>query len=228
MVQLSHLYMTTITLIIQTFVGKVMSLFFNMLSRFVIIFLPRSKCLSFMAAVTIPSDFGAPQNKICHYFHFSPFYLPCSTLATSCEELTHWKRLWCWEGLGEREGDDRGWDGWMASLTWWTWVSVNSRSWWWTGRPGVLRFMGLQRVRHDWMTELIWSDLICHEVMGPAAMIFVFWTFFHCPCCSVTKSCLTLCDSAKSHCSTPASLSISSSWSLLKPCPSSWWCHPTI
>jgi len=76
------------------------------------------------------------------------------------EELTHWKRLWCWEGLGAgREGDDRGWDGWMASPTWWTWVSVNSGSWWWTGRPGVLQFMGSQRVRHDWATDLIWSDL---------------------------------------------------------------------
>ena len=54
-----------------------------------------------------------------------------NTLATSCEELTHWKRLWCWEGLGAGgEGDDRGWDGWMASLTRWTWVWVNSGSWW--------------------------------------------------------------------------------------------------
>ena len=58
------------------------------------------------------------------------------------------------------EGDDRGGDGWMASLTRWTWVWVNSGSWWWTGRPGVLRFMGSQRVRHDWATDLIWSDLI--------------------------------------------------------------------
>ena len=74
-------------------------------------------------------------------------------------ELTHWKRLWCWEELGAGgEGDDREWDGWMASLTWWTWVSVNSRRWWWTGRPGVLRFMGSQRVRHDRVTDLIWSD----------------------------------------------------------------------
>ena len=82
-----------------------------------------------------------------------------STLATSFEELTHWKRLWCWEGLkAGGEGDDRGWDGWMASLTRWTWVWVNSGSWWWTGRPGMLRFMGLQRVRHDWVTDLIWSD----------------------------------------------------------------------
>ena len=56
-------------------------------------------------------------------------------------------QFWCWEGLGAGgEGDDRGWDGWMASLTRWTWVWVNSRSWWWTGRPGVLRFMGSQRV----------------------------------------------------------------------------------
>ena len=83
------------------------------------------------------------------------------TLATSCEELTHWKRLWCWEGLGAgREGDDRGWDGWMASLTLWTWVWANSGSWWRTGRPGVLRFMRWQRVGHDWATELNWTESI--------------------------------------------------------------------
>ena len=82
-----------------------------------------------------------------------------STLATSCEELTHWKRLWCWEGLGTGgERDDPGWDGWMASLTRWTWVWVNSGSWWWTGRPGVLRFMGSQRVGHNWATELNWTE----------------------------------------------------------------------
>ena len=52
------------------------------------------------------------------------------------------------------EGDDRGWDGWMASPTQWTWVWVNSESWWWTGRPGMLRFMGSQRVGHNWATEL--------------------------------------------------------------------------
>ena len=69
--------------------------------------------------------------------------------------------------LGENGGRRRrgGWDGWMASLTRWTWVWVNSGSWWWTGRPGVLRFMGLQRVRHDWVTELNWTDnvLIKHD-----------------------------------------------------------------
>ena len=56
------------------------------------------------------------------------------------------------------EGDDRGWDGWMASLTW---VWVNSRSWWWTGRPGVLRFVGSKRVGHDWATKLNWRYLQC-------------------------------------------------------------------
>ena len=76
---------------------------------------------------------------------------------TWCEELTHLKRPWCWERLrAGGEGDDRAWNGWMASPTQWTWVWVDSRSWWWTGRPGVLWFMGLQRVRHDWATELNW------------------------------------------------------------------------
>ena len=78
-----------------------------------------------------------------------------NTLATWCEELTHWKRPWCWERLrAGGEGDDRGWDGWMASLTQWTWVWINSGSWWWTGRHGVLQSMGSQRVGHDWATEL--------------------------------------------------------------------------
>ena len=58
----------------------------------------------------------------------------------------------------EEKGNDRGWDGWMASLTRWTWVWVNSRRRWWTGRPGMLRFMGSQRVGHDWATELNWTE----------------------------------------------------------------------
>ena len=67
------------------------------------------------------------------------------------------KRPWCWERLKVGgEGDDRGWDGWMASLTQWTRVWVNSGSWWWTGRPGVLQYMELQRVRYDWATEPNW------------------------------------------------------------------------
>ena len=85
-----------------------------------------------------------------------------NTLATWWEELTHLKRPWCWEGLGAGgEGDNRGWDGWMASLTRWTWIWVNSRSWWWTGRAGVLLFRVLQRVGHDWEIELNWTEY-CH------------------------------------------------------------------
>ena len=66
------------------------------------------------------------------------------------------KRPWCWERLKARgERDNRGWGGWMASLTQWTWVWASSRSWWWTGKPGLLQSMGLQRVKHDWVTELM-------------------------------------------------------------------------
>ena len=73
-----------------------------------------------------------------------------------CEELTHWKRPWCWERLkAGGEGDDRGWDGWMASPTGWTWIWVSSRSWWWTGKPGMLQSMQSQSQTHlsSW-TEL--------------------------------------------------------------------------
>ena len=82
-------------------------------------------------------------------------------LATWCKELTHLKRPWCWEGLkAGGGGDEKGWDGLMASLTQWTWVWVNSGRWWWTGRPGVLRFMGSQRVGHDWVTEMNWTEYL--------------------------------------------------------------------
>ena len=76
-----------------------------------------------------------------------------------CEELTHWKRAWCWERLkASREGNDRGWDGWMASPTQCTWVWVSSGSGRWIGKPGVLQFMGSQRVGHNWMTGLNWTE----------------------------------------------------------------------
>ena len=90
MVQLSHACMTpgkTIVLAIQTFVSQIMSLLFNMLSRFVIAFLPRSKCLNFVAAVTIFSDFGAQENKVCHCFHCFYIYLPWSD-GTRCHDLS--------------------------------------------------------------------------------------------------------------------------------------------
>ena len=75
-------------------------------------------------------------------------------LATWCEELTHLKRSWCWERLkAGGEGDDRGWDGWMASPTQWTWVWVDSRRQWLTGRTSLLQFKGSQRVGRNWATE---------------------------------------------------------------------------
>ena len=83
--------------------------------------------------------------------------LKSNTMATWCEELTHLKRPWCWERLKAGEGDNRGWDDWMASLTWWTWVWASSGSWWRTGKPGRLQSMGSQRGGHDWVRiELNW------------------------------------------------------------------------
>ena len=100
---------------------------------------------------------------------FSPDYsleglmlkLNLQYFVTWCEELTHLKRPWCWERLkaeGDREG--RGWDGWMASPTRWTWVWVSSGSWWWTGKPGMLQSIGSWRVVQDWVTELNLIELM--------------------------------------------------------------------
>ena len=90
--------------------------------------------------------------------HWKDWY--SNTLATWCQELTHLKRPQCWKRLRARgEGNDRGWDGWMASPTQATWVRINSWSWWWTGMPDVLQSMGSQRVRHNWVTELNWTFL---------------------------------------------------------------------
>ena len=81
--------------------------------------------------------------------------LKLQCFGTWCKELTHLKRPWCWERLkAGGEGDNRGLDGWMASLTQRTWVWVNSVSWWWTGKPGMLQSMGSQRIGHDWVTKL--------------------------------------------------------------------------
>ena len=79
--------------------------------------------------------------------------------STDAEAETHWKRPWCWERLKVGgEGDDRGWDDWTASPTQQTWIWVGSGSWWWIGKPGVLQSMESQRVRHDWATELNWTE----------------------------------------------------------------------
>ena len=98
-----------------------------------------------------------------------------NTLATWCEELTHWKWHWCWEWLkAGGEVEDRGWDGWMASPTRWTWVWTSWRSWWWTGKPGVLQSMGLPRVRHDWVAKLNWYLLSqwCHPTISSSVAPF--------------------------------------------------------
>ena len=84
-----------------------------------------------------------------------------NTLATWCEDLTHLKRPWCWKRLRARgEGDDKGWVGWMASQTQWTSIWVNSRSWWWTGRPGLLQFTGSQ----SWTRLSDWTGLMQKEM----------------------------------------------------------------
>ena len=134
-----------------------------------------------------------------------------NTLAIWWEELTHWKRPWCWERLKVGgEGDDRGWNGWMASLTLWTWVWVSSGSWWWTGRPGVLQSVESQRVGHDWVTELNWNIhilyifyiiyilyihyiiYICHIYIHISLLIYIRYRGFPDGGGLVTKSCWLL------------------------------------
>ena len=105
----------------------------------------------------------------------------------------HFRNDWCWERLkAGGEGNNRGWDGWMASLTQWTWVWVDSGSWWWTGRPGVLQSTGSQRVRHDWVTEqqlTFWhtwprglevepESCSSWRLMSPVAAFEPFWFAF--------------------------------------------------
>ena len=110
------------------------------------------ECLGLQGDPTSPSYRKSILNIHCKDWCWS---WNSNTLATWCEELTHWKRPWCWARLkAGGEGDDRAWDGWMASPTRWTWVWVSSRSWWWTGKPGVLQSMGSQKIGHAWVTEL--------------------------------------------------------------------------
>ena len=100
-----------------------------------------------------------------------------NTLATWCEELTHWRRPWCWEGLGAGgKGDVRGWDSLMASLTWWTWVWENSGSWGLTGRPGVLQFKGTQSRKwlSNW-TELNWTKSRKRKRVPEKHLLLLSW-----------------------------------------------------
>ena len=94
-----------------------------------------------------------------------------NTSATWCEELTHWQRPWCWEWIKAGwEVDDRGWDGWMASPTLWTWVWANSGSWWRTGKPGMLQSMGSQWVTELNWTPYMWASLVAQIVKNLPAM----------------------------------------------------------
>ena len=86
---------------------------------------------------------------------------------------------------------NRGWDGWMASLTWWTWVWVNSGSWWWTGRPGMLRFMGSRRVGHDWVTELNWTESLPKPMISANVMTSIEVKLLSCVWLFVTRWTLT-------------------------------------
>ena len=109
-------------------------------------------------------------------------YWNSNTLTTWCEELTHLKRPWCWKRLrAGGAGDDRGWDGWMASLIQWTCLWVNSRSWWWTGRSGMMRSMRSQRFRHDWATELNWTFTENSVFARHCSehLIYIRWHFLH-------------------------------------------------
>ena len=86
--------------------------------------------------------------------HWKDWSWSSNVSATCCKEQTHWKRPWCWERVkAGREGDNRGWEGWMASQTQRTWVWASSGRWWRTGKPGMLQSVGSQRVRHNWATE---------------------------------------------------------------------------
>ena len=114
------------------------------------------------------------QRKSVLHIHWKDWCwsLNSNTLATWCKDLTHLKRPWCWERLkAGGEADDRGWDGWMASPSWWTWVWVNSGSWWWTGKPGVLQSMGSQRVVPDWATELNKTTPLLHSLSASAQLM---------------------------------------------------------
>ena len=132
--------------------------------------------------------------------HWKDWCWSFNTLATWCEEQTSWKRFWCRERLkAEGEEDDRGWDGWMASLIQWTWTWANSRKQWRTGRPSILQSMGSQRVRHDgnwttiiwlatvWMRMNLVTDLLIYREnkmiisneIGDILFIFYFFLMFY-------------------------------------------------
>ena len=158
---------------------------------------------------------------------------------------------------GEGEGNDKGWDGWMTSPTRWTWVWVSSRSWWWTGKPGMLQSMGLQRIGHDWVTELNWTTVhqaplsmevsrkacssgfpvpysgdLANPGIEPRSPVLQADSLPAEPeCCMPFQfSCSVVSDSLWSHGLQHTRLPCPSPTprAYSNSCPSSWWCHPTI
>ena len=132
-----------------------------------------------LAQTHVHRDRAVTISSLCHPFLLLPSIFPSirgfsnesvlcirwpkcwsfNILATWYKELTHWKSPWCWERLkAGGEGDDRGWDGWIASLIQWTWTCETAGRQWGTGRPGLLQSMGSQSVRNDWATELNWTE----------------------------------------------------------------------
>jgi len=124
----------------------------------IIWYLSFSVCLTSLSMTISRSIHPAANGSASFFFMAEWYFIEAETpilWPPDAKNWLIWKRPWCWERLkAGGEGDDRGRDGWMASLTRWMWVWVTSGSWWWTGRPGVLPSMGLQRVGHDWATKL--------------------------------------------------------------------------
>ena len=160
--------------------------------------------------------------------------------------MTHWKRPWWWERLRAGEGGSRGWDGWMASPTQWTWVWATSRRWWRTGKPGVLQPMRSQKVGYDLVTEQLLRFILSqkdikmlHRNVGFTSKIrtqlifqgqfaeLLYLFLFH---YSVQFSRSVMSDSLEPHglqharlpCPSPSPKACSNSH------PLSRWCHPTI
>ena len=144
---------------------------------------PRNWCIcTSVLEKTLESPLDCKEIQPVHPKDISPEYslkglmlnLKLQYFGHLMQKPTHWEIPWCWKRLkAGGEGDDRGWDGWMASLTQWTWVWISSGSWWWTGKSGVLQSMGSQRVGSDWETELSWTWCTWHT------SVYFFLCTFH-------------------------------------------------
>ena len=151
---------------------------------------------NFCLQLDLQGDPTSPSRKSVLNIHWKDWCWSWNwnTLATWCEELPHWKTPWCWERLKvEGEGDDRVWDGWMVSLTQWTWVWASSETWWWAGKPGVLQTMGSQRVGRDWVTETNWTELN----LGDCWWILLFLVAFN--LVKFMSECIQWCTQGSSH-----------------------------